>query len=134
MPDIVQKRPVPLVDIEGATLNQLQEAIITSTRLHKKWTKNFVGEPSNHYLIPPRLLPQADRQIPAEDSLSWTLLLQDGKHFVQYDIDGYVKLRTVDNGSILWSIPVLGEIGCLDSAYYQGDIIIILNVGEQMHA
>jgi len=134
VPGVVQKRPIPLVDIEAATLNQLREAIITSTRLHKKWTKDLLGEPSNHYLISPRLLPQTQGQTPGEDSLSWTLLLQDGKHFVQYDIDGYVKLRTVNDGSILWSMPILGEIGCLDCGYYQGDIILILNIGEHRHA
>ena len=132
--DIAQKRPIPLLDINDATLNQLQEAIITSTRLHKKWTKNLHGEPSRHYVIPPRTLSQAHRRTRAEDSLSWTLLLQDGKHFVQYDIDGYIKLRTVDKGSILWSIPMLGEVGCLDCGYYQGDIILILNIGEGMYA
>jgi hypothetical protein len=127
----IQTRPIPLLDINSAALNQLQEAIIMSTRLHRKWTKNLDGEPSNYYLIPTRPLLQAHRQTPINDSLSWTLLLQDGKHFVQYDTDGYLKLRTIDNGSILWSTPILGEIGCLDCGYYQGDIIFILNVGDK---
>ena len=134
MPDVMQKRPIPLLDIDGATPSQLQEAIITSMKLHKKWTKDLDGEPSSHYLIRPRSLPQVHRQTPAEESLSWTLLLQDGKHFVQYDGDGYVKLRTVEDGSILWSIPILGEIGCLDCGYYQGDIILILNIGEERNS
>jgi len=120
-------RPIPALP-DTPSIQELREAVIVTYKLHIKWDIKRNANPSRSYKL------DAHLESPAEDGnfrelLSWTVMLDDGKHVMNSDVDERVKLRRLDTGEVVWQSHLkAGALGCLDYALYKGDIILIFDV------
>ena len=120
-------RPAPALPVPPS-LQDLREAVVITYKLYIKWDIRRNTNPSRSYKLDARL------EFPAEDTefrelLSWTVMLDDGKHVMNSDVDERVKLRRLDTGEVVWQSRLkAGALGCLDYALYKGDIILIFDV------
>lgn len=124
---VKELRPIPALP-GTPSIQELREAVIVTYKLHIKWDIERNANPSRSYKLDARL------ESPAEDAyigelLSWTVVLDDGKHVMNSDVDERVKLRRLDTGEVVWQSHLkAGALGCLDSALYKEDIILIFDV------
>ena len=120
-------RPIPALP-DTPSIQELREAVIVTHKLHIKWNIKRNANPSRCYRLDPRLESPADGES-FRELLSWTVVLDDGKHVMNSHIDGRVKLRRLDTGEVVWQFRLeAGALGCLDYALYKGDIILIFDV------
>lgn len=127
MDTLKELRPVPALPVTPS-LQDLREAVVITYKLYIKWDIRRNTNPSRSYKLGAHL------ESPAEDKefrelLSWTVMLDDGKHVMNSDVDERVKLRRLDTGEVVWQSRLkAGALGCLDYALYKGDIILIFDV------
>jgi hypothetical protein len=120
-------RPTPELP-ETPSLHDLRGAVIVTYKLHIKWDIKRRANPSRSYKLDARLESLAPDET-FRELLSWTVMLDDGKHVMNSDVDEMVKLRRLDTGEVVWQWHLkAGALGCLDYALYKGDIILIFDV------
>lgn len=119
-------RPIPPLP-DTPSLQDLRRTVIVTHKLYIKWDIGRKASPSGSYKLgfrgefPPR-------EEPFRELLSWTVILDDGKHVMNSDVDERVKLRRIDTGDVVWQSHLeAGALGCLDYALYKEDIILIFD-------
>lgn len=121
-------RPVPRIG-PRSTLDDVRQAVVTAHKLHIKWSVRQDATPARCYALEPSVVAGA-----YNDLLSWTLVLSDGVHVMNSDIDDRVKLRRVDTGEVVWESHLKsGALGCLDYGFYEEEVILIFDVPDSKY-
>ena len=124
---VKELRPTPALP-DTPSIQELREAVIVTYKLHIKWDIKRNATPSRSYRLDARLESPAENEA-FRELFSWTVMLDDGKHVMNSDVDERVKLRRLDTGEVVWQSHLkAGALGCLDYALYEGDIILIFDV------
>ena len=120
-------RPIPALP-DTPSLEELREAVVVTHKLYIKWDIRRNANPSRSYKLNACLASLAGGEN-LRDLHSWTVVLDNGKHVMNFDVDGRVKLRRLDTGQVVWKSHLkAGAFGCPDYALYKGDIILIFDV------
>jgi hypothetical protein len=58
---------------------------------------------------------------------AWMELLQDGKHIIYSERDYTFKLRRLDTGEVVHSIPIEKNYRFLELAYYDDGFVLVMS-------
>jgi len=65
-----------------------------------------------------------------KDRTSWVILLDDGNHLLMTERDSTFKLRRVDTGELVKSIPLVRDYRHLSYEYTETGVVLALNSSE----
>jgi len=122
-----QIRPLaPTIWREKAT-EVIKTSIYSTLRTEKGWQEDKMSL---------RTLPPLDVATPLlldefhKNRTSWVILLDDGNHLLMTERDSTVKLRRVDTGELVKSIPLHKDYRHLSYEYTGTGVVLALNPSE----
>lgn len=122
-----QIRPVAPTTWREETIEVIKASIYSILRIEKGWREDRASL---------RKLPPLDVDTPLfldefhMNRTSWVILLDDGDHLLMTERDSTFKLRRVDTGELVKSIPLSKDYRHLSYEYTETGVVLALNSAE----